>query len=236
MSEREIAHFGYKRETIPTSMASDDACYLVIITGDQIEILSNLLNYAHDRRSWNDETIDSERYYLPDDDDWNDIEAIIDDLEYRLMSKCDYVTLDDDNERVGIGTTSPDVPLEIVGDGPDLAKVTDGAGLGLVVATDDVTIDAENSITLDSSQIDLQAAGSAVVSVVESLDGGRVGMCGVSPNSRLDIGAGAITLAEMTPPGSTPSNQCVLFVKDDGTGKTALIAKFASVSRILATE
>jgi len=91
MSEREIRHFKYGREYIPTSLAESDTCRLVILTDDQIEVLGNLVNYAHDRRNWNDETIDSERYYMPSDDDWNDLESLVDNLEYQLMSDLDAV-------------------------------------------------------------------------------------------------------------------------------------------------
>jgi len=143
-------------------MAESETCRLLIVTDDQIEVLRSLVNYAHQRRSWNDETIDADRYYLPDDDAWDVLEALVSDLEDKLMSQCDFVTLDDTNDRLGIGVAAP--------------------------------------------------------------------------NSRLDVGAGAITLSEMTPPGGTPANMVVLFAKDDGTGKTALIAKFNSVSRVLATE
>jgi len=102
MSERELRYFKYGREYIPTSMASDDTCYLLTLTGDQIEILSNILNYAHNRVAWIDEVYGADRYYMPDDETWDTIEEIVDDLEYRLMSKCDYVTLDDANERVTV--------------------------------------------------------------------------------------------------------------------------------------
>jgi hypothetical protein len=88
MSEREIAHFAHKRELIPTSLAGSDTCRSLLVTDDQIEIMSNLMPYAHDRKSWNDETIDSEMYYLPSDDDWDELEAVIDDLEFRLMDTC----------------------------------------------------------------------------------------------------------------------------------------------------
>ena len=91
MSEREIRHFKYGREYIPTGLSGSDTCRLVVLTDDQIEVLSNLVNYAHDRRNWNDETIDSERYYMPSDDDWDNLESLVDNLEYQLMSDLDPV-------------------------------------------------------------------------------------------------------------------------------------------------
>jgi len=91
MSEREIRHFKYGREYIPTGLSGSDTCRLVVLTDDQIEVLSNLVNYAHDRRNWNDETIDFERYYMPSDDDWDNLESLVDNLEYQLMSDLDPI-------------------------------------------------------------------------------------------------------------------------------------------------
>jgi hypothetical protein len=108
---REIRSFAYGREYLPTGLAGSSTCRLLIVTDDQIEVLRNLVNYAHQRRSWNDETIDDARYYMPSDEDWDDIEALVSDLEDKLMSDCDYVTLDDANERVGINEDAPNNPL-----------------------------------------------------------------------------------------------------------------------------
>lgn len=88
---REIRSFAYGREYIPTGLAESSTCRLLIVTDDQIEILRSLVNYAHQRRSWNDETIDDARYYLPSDEDWDDIEALVSDLEYQLMAGLDPV-------------------------------------------------------------------------------------------------------------------------------------------------
>lgn len=93
MTERRLVQSIHTREVIPTSLAGDDACYLVAVTGDQIEILSNLMNYAHRRINWCDEVIDAGRYYLPNDADWNDLQALVADLEYRLMDTCNMADL-----------------------------------------------------------------------------------------------------------------------------------------------
>jgi len=88
---REIRAFVYGREYIPTSLAESSTCRLLVVTDDQIEVLRNLVNYAHQRRSWNDETIDDARYYMPSDEDWDDIEALVSDLEYQLMAGLDPI-------------------------------------------------------------------------------------------------------------------------------------------------
>jgi len=163
MSEREIAYFKYHRETIPTSMAGSDTCRLLVLTDDQIEILSNLLAYAHRRTSWNDETIDSLRYYMPSDDDWNGIEEVVDDLEFRLMSTCDYVTLDDANERLGVRTDTPDNTMHVLSPDAVVAlfesdeasawvKLKDSSGLYNTIAVQSATLLLGGSST-DSSII-----------------------------------------------------------------------------------
>jgi len=88
MSERRLVQSIHTREVIPTSLASDESCYLIAVTGDQIEILSNLLNYAHRKINWCDEVVDANHYFLPDGPTWDDISALVDDLEYRLMNTC----------------------------------------------------------------------------------------------------------------------------------------------------
>lgn len=93
MTERRLVQSIHTREIIPTGLAGDGACYLLAMTGDQIEILSNLMNYAHRRINWCDEVADAAHYYLPDDSAWNDIQALVDDLEYRLMDVCELADL-----------------------------------------------------------------------------------------------------------------------------------------------
>jgi len=172
MSEREIAYRKYKREYIPTTMASDDTCYLLTLTGDQIEILSNILNYAHDRKTWNDGIVDSERYYMPSDEDFDVLQEIVDDLEFRLMSKCDYVTLDDANERLGIGNDAPEATLDVQGD--PIAILRDGDGNehfslseqeALLDVGDAAQVNAP-TITLNANTIELQIADDPVLRVV----------------------------------------------------------------------
>jgi hypothetical protein len=116
---REIRAFVYGREYIPTSLAESSTCRLLIVTDDQIEVLRTLVNYAHQRRSWNDETIDDERYYMPSDEDWDDIEALVDDLEDKLMSNLDPV----DGDLI-IGNVTPEwSKLAVSIPGADLINV-----------------------------------------------------------------------------------------------------------------
>lgn len=64
--------------------------YLLCITGSQIEMLRNLTQYLHRRSSFVGERFDG--YYLaPTNDEWDDIEAIVADLEETLMG-CEDIT------------------------------------------------------------------------------------------------------------------------------------------------
>ena len=49
---------------------------------------------------------------------------------------------------------------------------------------------------------------------------------GAAPASRLDIGAGGITLAEMTAPGAPAANGAIIYIDDNGAGKTRLMVRF----------
>lgn len=55
---------------------------------------------------------------------------------------------------------------------------------------------------------------------------GNVGIGTTSPDSRLDIADGALTFSEMTAPSAPAANGCVLFLEDNGAGKTRLMALF----------
>lgn len=61
-----------------------------------------------------------------------------------------------------------------------------------------------------------------------TLNASGVGVFVTSPASRLDIGAGAFTMAEMTAPSAPAANGVVIYAEDDGAGKTRLMALFSS--------
>lgn len=94
MSERRIVSFYQTRVIFPVDkLTNDPACLLVAMTQDQVEICRTALGYAHRIINWCDEVIDASSYYLPDAETWDSIEALVDDLEDRLMDTCDLSTL-----------------------------------------------------------------------------------------------------------------------------------------------
>ncbi len=56
----------------------------VVLTGNELEILRNMLNYATRRRTFVG-TYHNNYYLVADDDDWLDIENIVAELEEKLM-------------------------------------------------------------------------------------------------------------------------------------------------------
>jgi len=66
---------------------------LVCLTGAQVEMVRNLTQYLH-RRSTFAQGYETAYYLAPNNDDWDAIEAIVADLENKLMSECidDLVT------------------------------------------------------------------------------------------------------------------------------------------------
>lgn len=68
------------------------------------------------------------------------------------------------------------------------------------------------------------------------ISNGNVGIGTISPATRLDIDAGAMTMAEMTAPTGV-ANKAMLYTKDTGGGKTALCVKLGDdVEIVLATQ
>lgn len=68
---------------------------LLCLDGGELNVLRNLLDYAHRRATWVSEYHDS--YYLaPDNDEWDELEAVIAELEDKLMGCNDFLTVLED--------------------------------------------------------------------------------------------------------------------------------------------
>ena len=61
---------------------------------------------------------------------------------------------------------------------------------------------------------------------------GNVGIGTAAPDTRLDIDAGAIEIAEMTAPAAGAANTVRIYAVDNGAGKTQLMALFSSGSAV----
>ena len=90
MSEtRRLVKRDHVRELMYVSHLDNPACKLVAVTDDQLEVLRVCVRYASRRINWNDEDVGNTFYYLPDDETWDSILALVHDLELRLMETCD---------------------------------------------------------------------------------------------------------------------------------------------------
>lgn len=87
MSEEDAQHSYVEMEVLIDSarvLSSSFPSIGVVLTGNELEILRNVLNYATRRRTF--VGVYHDNYYLvADDDDWLDIESIVAILEEKLM-------------------------------------------------------------------------------------------------------------------------------------------------------
>ena len=91
-----------------------------------------------------------------------------------------------------------------------------------------VVIDTDGNTLFVSSD-----TGAGARTITENMrilgNGGNVGIGGIAaPASRLDIGAGALTMSEMVAPGAPAANGGVIYLEDNGAGKTRLMVLFAT--------
>jgi hypothetical protein len=63
------------------------SCTLVLLSGSELLVLKNLMQYAARRINWVQEYRDAD-YLTPDDTTWDTIEAAMAELEHKLMSDC----------------------------------------------------------------------------------------------------------------------------------------------------
>lgn len=164
--------------------------------------------------------------------------------------------VDTTNSRVGIGTTSPSGKLEVLGAAEYNSIVldpnTDSYGVylkttkGASATESNLYLDpASGSVSLvdgtDAFDLNIYDATTQSVSLKANgsswLNGGNVGIGTASPDTRLDIDAGAMEFAEMTAPSGGVANTARLFARDNGSGKTQLCVIFATGAiQVLATE
>lgn len=81
---------------------------------------------------------------------------------------------------------------------------------------------------IDSNGQQLRLNNYVADNIVLANGGGSVGIGTTSPDSRLDIADGALTMAEMSAPSAPAANGVVIYAEDNGAGKTRLMALFAT--------
>jgi len=79
--------------------------------------------------------------------------------------------------------------------------------------------------TLTAFPVHIATGGSTKLTILAT---GEIGIGTNTPDSKLDIGDGAITLKEMTAPGAPVANNAVIFLEDNGSGKSRLMIRFSS--------
>lgn len=174
------------REHFKMADINDATCKLIIVTDDELEILRRALAAAKKRANW-EASESADGYITPDDDEWDTIDALLADLEERLMSACDYVTLDDADEHVGIGDETPEAALEIVHE-DELLTVRDAASEeGLWIAEGTSKLKADDNIGITSPSILLSADEVTGLNVVAGTYGVDVGIGVAAPDSILDL-------------------------------------------------
>ena len=134
-----------------------------------------------------------------------------------------YLTINSSGN-VGIGTTNPVFgKLEIYGNGSNTRLAihedagTNIAGLSLRSGTRDWYIDSQEGVDFRI----YRDTESPYLTIGET---GNVGIGTTAPSTKLDIGAGAMTLEAMTAPSSPASDKAVLFLEATGTSPSRTVA------------
>jgi hypothetical protein len=192
-------------------------------------------------------------------------------LQLQNAAGTNILNVDTENQRVGVGTSSPAVPLEVVSadaynlgimttmySGTDLrgAEFSGRRARGTsssptAVQNGDVTFQFRgggyngtnyrysaglrtmvdgpvSSTSLPQAMLIITGTTSNPTERMRVTSAGDVGIGKSNPASRLDIGTGALTFAEMTAPAAPAVNNGILFTRDDGAGVTQLCARFAT--------
>jgi len=152
----------------------------------------------------------------------------------NVLCICDWATslwIIDKEGQVHMNETSTDTWPTIDMKQSSTGDVGIRYGLGSTIS---YMMGVDNSVAGDPLVWSTAASATAVlgtgdIMILTSAGSLGVGLgAGVAPATKLDIGAGAITLSEMAAPGAGAANTCRIYAVDNGAGKTQLMAVFAS--------
>jgi hypothetical protein len=147
----------------------------------------------------------------------------------------------DSSGNIGIGTTAPDWQLHVEADSQVriVAENTETDGNVWFSLKNDAAdwLFGNRGDTSDIFEIHDNSVGGADNVFTAQKTTGNIGIGTTSPDTRLDIDAGAMEFAEMTAPSAGAANTARLFTQDNGAGKTQLAVRFnTGAIQILATE
>lgn len=156
-------------------------------------------------------------------------------LQLQTAAGANVLNVDTTNARVGIGTIAPGHLLHLTSTGSKGFAVEDtDSGIPYVKF-----ISAGTQWNLECNRdglgsFDIYQGGTGTRITLNT--SGFLGINTIAPATRLDIDAGALTMAEMTAPTGI-ANKAMLYTKDTGGGKTALCVKLGDdVEIVLATQ
>lgn len=148
------------------------------------------------------------------------------------------IALDLGSGDVGINNTSPGFNLHVLDASATEVRIeSTGANSSAGVAVENdarvwtfavIGGASDNLALIDStggtSPLQIEVGASSAALYIDTND--NVGLGTSTPDSKLDIGAGAITGSEMTAPGAPIANGWVMYGEDNGAGKTRVMIKF----------
>jgi len=70
-------------------------CVIAFLPRKSVYILKTLMRYAHRRIQWVQEILNESEFLAPNDENWNDIQALLDETEGCLMETCDVCQIVD---------------------------------------------------------------------------------------------------------------------------------------------
>ncbi len=140
----------------------------------------------------------------------------------------------DPSVKVGIGLSSPSFPLHV--------NLENDNNYVLAIQNTEATVGRNYGVRIQAGSSSADTALSIInepgITTLFTVKGnGFVAIGKATPNTKFDLGSGAMEFAEMTAPAVGAVNTARLFTQDDGGGKTQLAVRFnTGAIQVIATE